>query len=1271
MKSRDMYSTIKKFLNAESYFGMVLITLCLGLPQYSNAQPVRGVPGDLWADRILGQLDYGQTAFNETNQHGTFQAFSSVVDNVHNRLYVYDSGNNRILGVSSILSLSDGQGADVVLGQPDFNHTGFNGDSNWQNYPTPPLPTASTLGGLTYKTWTPAEADSIGNMAVDPNGNLYVPDYFNNRVLRYDWPIATGQAASHVWGQPDFVSSTANEGGSPSATSVHFTDPSIELGGIWANIYIAGVGVDSWGNLWVADTQNNRVLRFPNQGGVPSTTADTVLGQANFTSSSPTATGPTDTTHMLSPTAVRVDAQGNVYVTDLPPGSGPKGCSGRVLIYQPTGSVSGVPTYTNGELPLTEFGQNYLARPVGLEFDVNGSTNPVQLWVSDSFQILLYTINYSPSFSAVVTKTLLQSGPQLTTSVNCTPVGGDGPAFTYADGGSAGSQSVCDVQGSVGVDANGNVFVAGKAIEDVWRFPAPIPTPQAGIAHSADKRVFQTQQFNLFNTRSNPARGMYYAIGVAIGEAGGITQVIGAERSRLIFWDVPASGPAGLTNGQNADGTAGYSNPSYPLDLAHPELGRICADKASAQPHLWAIRGNDPNYVVQVYNLPLHNGDTPAATITPPFSVLGGGSVNPSHVEGIAVDPTGTYLWLSDQADSRVFRIRNPLTSPVVDIILGQTSASGTGCNVGGVISGGVCTSSTESASTLNQPGAVVLDHHGDLFVSDHSLEVQGNQRLLRWNSTQFPASPASCVFGLSADAVYGTGGSFSTTNCAVPNGVGICHPWEPAFNSDDSVMVVGTNGQSDSSRFPNVLQNPLSSDNPIANLKDYGPQSYAAVFDDQDNLYETELTRSRLMIYLNPFPTPCCQGYALPTPIASPSVSLNQPLGMAVNYGSGLVYLVDSGNKALKAYNTSTGAAVGSPFVSWTGGSFSFPNDVAVDSHTGNIYVSDGSNGVVYEFTSAYNYVTTIGSGVLGFPRGVWVDIQGTTTSLYVAAQNGNVYRFDSTNAGNSYPSAANATFGGSSILGVPNGLVKVGNMVYVTNDSGQVIGFNAGNGYASSVVYSCGSSLKAIRTDLAGNYYVTEVNGNVDKFLWSLSNPPVKCAIPNNPWGTAVDGSGKVFVSEMTGAAVSVLQGCVTEPTPPSGFFKARPLGNQVQGDLVTNKLTPTPTPVFTLTPTPTPDLSRGSQVVAVPNVSHGEPMKFLVPLDKAAEIRLSLFTITGEDIYRTTTQGSMGLNTLTWNLQNEEGVPVASGLYLYLIQTDDGTTTITHQGKVVVLH
>lgn len=183
------------------------------LPAFLNAQPVRGVAGDLWADKILGQFDFSEIKFNEANAQNLFNPTSVFVDNLHNILYLWDSGNNRLLAVHNLSTAVNGQGADMVLGQPDFIHTSCNGDSNWQtfNWAASPtgfyspqiLPNNACFCGQSYVGQSPAESWSTANMAIDSQGDIYVPDYSNNRVLRFDYPISTHQAASHVWGQLD------------------------------------------------------------------------------------------------------------------------------------------------------------------------------------------------------------------------------------------------------------------------------------------------------------------------------------------------------------------------------------------------------------------------------------------------------------------------------------------------------------------------------------------------------------------------------------------------------------------------------------------------------------------------------------------------------------------------------------------------------------------------------------------------------------------------------------------------------------------------------------------------------------------------------------------------------------------------------------------------------------------------------------------------------------------------------------------------------------
>jgi len=130
--------------------------------------------------------------------------------------------------------------ADRVFGQPDF----FSNAINEGNPGAAPPPNATSL-------FLPR------GVAIDAAGNLYVGDTRNSRVLGYAPPLATGMSASTVFGQPDFVSNLCNNQNLP-------PDPPASIGGLNSRslCFPEGVAVDSSGNLYIADTKNNRVLQF-------------------------------------------------------------------------------------------------------------------------------------------------------------------------------------------------------------------------------------------------------------------------------------------------------------------------------------------------------------------------------------------------------------------------------------------------------------------------------------------------------------------------------------------------------------------------------------------------------------------------------------------------------------------------------------------------------------------------------------------------------------------------------------------------------------------------------------------------------------------------------------------------------------------------------------------------------------------------------------------------------------------------------------------------
>ena len=103
------------------------------------------------------------------------------------------------------------------------------------------------------------------SVAVDSHGDVWVSDYGNNRVLEYipgTAPCAAGQfcdgmPASIVLGQPDLLSNTLDNSGFGGCTGVDDVSGTTTPCGLDAPGPLA---FDSLGDLWVADTGNDRVL---------------------------------------------------------------------------------------------------------------------------------------------------------------------------------------------------------------------------------------------------------------------------------------------------------------------------------------------------------------------------------------------------------------------------------------------------------------------------------------------------------------------------------------------------------------------------------------------------------------------------------------------------------------------------------------------------------------------------------------------------------------------------------------------------------------------------------------------------------------------------------------------------------------------------------------------------------------------------------------------------------------------------------------------------
>ena len=246
------------------------------------------------------------------------------------KLIASDSGNHRVL-IWNTLPTTNGQAADIVLGQIDFDTGTTDGNPSATKYefptgvfvaPNGQMFVCDTLNNrvLLYNDIpetnnTPADIvigqnnltqDSNANgvkfvshpeyVAVSPDGSLIVGDRDNFRATIFNTvPTADGASADIAIGFGGFPGD-----GEPGCDDIRFQSPT-------------GVTVSPKGLLAIGDTFNNRILIY-NQ--VPATnfpSADVVLGQPNFVSSNAFNTG-TNSQSMREPYGINFDLNGRLFV---------------------------------------------------------------------------------------------------------------------------------------------------------------------------------------------------------------------------------------------------------------------------------------------------------------------------------------------------------------------------------------------------------------------------------------------------------------------------------------------------------------------------------------------------------------------------------------------------------------------------------------------------------------------------------------------------------------------------------------------------------------------------------------------------------------------------------------------------------------------------------------------------------------------------------------------------------------------------------------------
>jgi len=196
------------------------------------------VTGDSAADLVYGQNSFSANISGDSGSE--FDAPSYVAVDDTKNIYVTDSLNHRVL---IFLNSSNDTVADIIIG------TGRAGTSNKLLY-------------------------NPKGIAVDKNGNLYVADSGNNRILIFLNPVSTDKTADSVLGQKDFNSSAWG------SDTYSFNEP----------VDVAISELLNPSRIAVSDRNNNRVFIFENplyNDTVPEALIGSVKGTSDTELNSP------------------------------------------------------------------------------------------------------------------------------------------------------------------------------------------------------------------------------------------------------------------------------------------------------------------------------------------------------------------------------------------------------------------------------------------------------------------------------------------------------------------------------------------------------------------------------------------------------------------------------------------------------------------------------------------------------------------------------------------------------------------------------------------------------------------------------------------------------------------------------------------------------------------------------------------------------------------------------------------------------------------------
>jgi hypothetical protein len=364
---------------------------------------------------------------------------------------------------------------------------------------------------------TSAKLQNPTGVAVDSAGNLYIADEYNHRIRKVTagTGIITTVAGTSTGG---YV--TAQDGGAATSAELYYPN---------------GIAVDGAGNLYIADSSNNRIRKVTAVTGIITTVA------GNGTGGYSGDTGAATSAELHYPTGCVVDGAGNLYIADTD--------NHRIrMVAAATGIITTVAgNGTSGYVSAQDGGgatSAELNNPTGVVVDGAGN-----LYIADSTnnRIRKVTVGITPqlSFAATAIGSESSDSPQSVTVYNtgnkaltvAVPTTGTNPSV--AVGYSVDAATTCP---SLSTSSSAGTLAAGAACKYALDF-VPVAggtdTGSAVITDNALNATAATQSITLSGTGTLPPQTITFTQPTTPYALGGSTVTLvatgGASGNAVVF----------------------------------------------------------------------------------------------------------------------------------------------------------------------------------------------------------------------------------------------------------------------------------------------------------------------------------------------------------------------------------------------------------------------------------------------------------------------------------------------------------------------------------------------------------------------------------------------------------------------------------------------------------------------------------------------------------------------------------------------------------------